>query len=255
MVTAMWGSRNRLLWASGITILAVILVVSYYSGFYPVFLRERPSTSSAMEGSPDEVVRLPPPRTVGSMSVEEAIARRRSIREYTNEPLSLGDLSQLLWAAQGITEPKWGLRSAPSAGATYPLELYVVVGEGGVDGLEAGVYHYVPEGHELRRVLSGDHRGSLARVALEQAWVAVAPVDLVVAAVYERTTSRYGERGIRYVHMEVGHVGENIYLQAMALGLGTVVVGAFDDEGVRRVLELPEDEKPLYVIPIGHPRH
>lgn len=248
-------SRSRLLWVSGVVILIAILVVSYYSGLYTMFFMGQPSIQPIMEDSSDAVVRLPPPRTVGSMSVEEAIAKRRSIREYTDEPLSLEELSQILWAAQGITEPKWGLRSAPSAGATYPLEVYAVIGDGGVEGLEAGVYHYSPRDHELRRVLRGDHRGPLSKAALGQVWVAAAPVDLVIAAIYERTTMRYGERGIRYVHMEVGHVGQNVYLEAAALGLGTVVVGAFDDEEVRRILNLPEGEKPLYIIPIGRPKH
>ncbi|MEM3608414.1 MAG: SagB/ThcOx family dehydrogenase [Candidatus Bathyarchaeia archaeon] len=244
-------SRSRLLFASGaVAALVLTLAASYFSGFYTAF----PGREPVLEAASGEMIKLPPHRDVGSMSVEEAIAKRRSIREYSGEPILLEDLSQILWAAQGITDPKWGLRAAPSAGATYPLEVYVVVGEGGVQGLEAGIYHYAPEEHSLRLVLAGDHRRSLSKAALEQAWVAAAPVDLVLAAVYERTTARYGERGIRYVHMEAGHVCENVYLQATALGLGAVAVGAFSDEEAQSILHLPEGEKPLYIIPIGHPR-
>lgn len=187
------------------------------------------------------------------MSVEEAILRRRSRRSYTDEPLSLHDISQLVWAAQGITEPATGKRAAPSAGATYPLEVYVVVGTNGVTGLADGVYRYNPVKHQLENVLKGDLRSDLADAALGQDWVREAPVNIVIAAVYERTTGRYGDRGIRYVHMEAGHVGQNLYLQAEARGLGVVVVGAFHDDQVQKLLRLPADEKPLYIIPVGHP--
>lgn len=202
----------------------------------------------------EEALFLPAPGAAGTMSVEEAIAKRRSIRHYSKEPLTLQELARILWAAQGITDPKTGFRAAPSAGATYPLEVYVASGDGGVTGLEAGIYRYDPLKHELKLRVKGDFRGELASAALEQSWVRNAPVDVVIAAVYERTTRRYGDRGVRYVHMEVGHVGENIYLQATALGLGTVVVGAFDDDRVQKILRLPRDQKPLYIIPIGRKR-
>ena len=200
------------------------------------------------------IVELPSPETTGVMSVEEAIARRRSIRNYADEPLSLQDISQLVWAAQGVTEPATGKRAAPSAGATYPLEVYVVVGTNGVTGVAEGVYRYDPIKHQLENILRGDLRSSLADAALGQGWVREAPVNIVIAAVYERTTGRYGDRGTRYVHMEVGHVGQNLYLQAVARGLGMVVVGAFHDDQVRTLLQLPADQKPLYIIPIGRPR-
>ena len=199
------------------------------------------------------IVELPAPETTGTMSVEEALMRRRSIRSYTDEPLGLHDISQLMWAAQGITEPATGKRTAPSAGATYPLEVYVVVGAGGVVGLADGVYRYDPSNHRLENLLRGDLRTELADAALGQSFIGEAPVDIVVAAVYARTTGRYGDRGIRYVHMEAGHVGQNLYLQAVARGLGMVTVGAFDDDRVQQLLQLPADQKPLYIIPIGHP--
>ncbi|MGY4706194.1 SagB/ThcOx family dehydrogenase [Candidatus Bipolaricaulota sp. J31] len=208
------------------------------------------SPTGAQEGG---IIPLPEPRLVGEVSLEEAIARRRSIRSYADFPLTLAEVGQLLWAAQGITEPRRGFRAAPSAGATYPLELHLVVGEGTVEGLAAGVYRYLPEGHRLSRRLSGDLRARLAAAALGQPWVRAAPVCIVITAVYRRTTARYGERGVRYVHLEAGHVGQNIYLQAVALGLGTVAVGAFRDEEVAGLLELPADEEPLYIFPVGRP--
>lgn len=199
-------------------------------------------------------VKLPPPRERGEMSVEEAIARRRSVRRYRRESLSLFHLSQILWAAQGLTDAREGLRAAPSAGATYPLEVYVFVGRGGVEGLEEGIYHYNVKNHSLHLHKGGDLKEELAVAALDQEFVAQAPVDIVICAVYERTSWRYRRRADRYVHMEVGHVGENIHLQAAALGLAVVMVGAFEDERVSMVMDLDEKIKPLYIIPLGKPR-
>ncbi len=183
------------------------------------------------------------------MSVEEAIYRRRSIREYTGEPLTLKELGQILWAAQGITFPEYGFRSAPSAGATYPLEIYVSVREGGIEGLASGIYHYDPFSHSLILIKPGDYSQELAHAALDQEWVRKAPVCLILTAEFKRTTSVYGERGIRYVYMEAGHVGQNIYLQATSLGLGTVAVGAFHDNEVKSLLGCMED--PIYIFPVG----
>jgi len=207
------------------------------------------------EGESDKgpELRLPPPRERGETSLEEAIARRRSVRRYRRESLSLSQLSQVLWAAQGITSAD-GLRAAPSAGATYPLEVYVFVGRDGVEGLEQGIYHYDVEDHSLSLHKGGDLRGQLSVAALDEEFIAQAPVDIVICALYERTSWRYGRRTERYVHMEVGHVGENIHLQAAALGLAVVMVGAFYDEEVSRVMELEKEVKPLYIIPLGKPR-
>ena len=234
-------------------IAATLIVASV--GFAVFYLARGPRPEEGQgEVSPTlGAVELPSPGAVGEMSVEEAIARRRSRRSYTDEPLSLQDVSQLLWAAQGITEPSWGGRAAPSAGATYPLEVYVVVGTNGVGGLAEGVYRYDPPTHRLENALRGDLRSSLAEAARGQAWVREAPISIVIAAVYERTTGKYGERGIRYVHMEAGHVGQNLYLQAEARGLGMVTVGAFYDDMVQEILELPSNQKPLYIVPVGHP--
>lgn len=204
-----------------------------------------------------EMVKLPEPKYSSKVSVEEALKNRRSVRTYKNEPLTLEQVSQLLWAAQGKTA-EWGGRTAPSAGATYPLDTYLVAGN--VTGLAAGVYKYEPDDHSIEWIKNKDVRKDLADAALGQGSISKAPIDIVLAAVYRRTTGRYGERGIRYVHMEIGHVGENVYLQCETMGLGTVMVGAFDDEQVKKVLGIDADTlgvrraergEPLYIIPVG----
>ncbi len=194
------------------------------------------------------LIALPQPRLEGLLSVEEAIYHRRSVRGYRDEPLSLAEVSQLLWAAQGTTDPS-GLRSAPSAGALYPLEVYCLSGR--AEGLPAGVYRHLPGEHGLVSVKAGDVRGALCDAALGQEWVREAPVVLVIAAVYKRTTGKYGARGDRYVHMEAGHAAQNVYLQATVLDLGTVIVGAFDDAQVQGILGMPGDEAPLAILPVG----
>jgi SagB-type dehydrogenase family enzyme len=187
---------------------------------------------------------LPPPRTRSDVSVEEALAERRSVRAFTPGELTLAEIGQLLWAAQGITAD-WGGRTAPSAGALYPLEVYVVVA--------GGAYRYEPDGHRAE-VLSGDDlRLPLQTAALAQSAVGDAPAVIVIAAVYARTAVKYGDRATRYVQLEAGHAAQNVLLQAVALGLAAVPIGAFDDAGVQRVLGLPSDQRPLYLIPVGHP--
>jgi len=208
----------------------------------------------------DEVL-LPLPGRVTALTVEEAILLRKSIREWAREPITVEHLSMLLWATQGIVEDAgfgWYRRAAPSAGATYPLEVYVVVGErgvslGGGSYLKAGVYKYNYLRHSITLVKEGDFRADLWRASLRQDWVKTAPVNIVICAVYERTTGRYGERGVRYVHMEAGHVGQNIYLVATALNLGTVAIGAFYDDEVARIVGAAKNERPLYIFPVGVP--
>jgi SagB-type dehydrogenase family enzyme len=207
------------------------------------------------------IIRLPSCQLKGKVSLEETIVRRRSVRRYRREPLHLSQLSQILWSAQGITGSK-GLRAAPSAGATYPLEIFVVVGRQAVivseskqptQELQAGVYHYQVDSHSLILKKATDLRPDLARATLDQEFIIDAPVAIIICALHHRTSHRYGGRGERYVHIEVGHVGENIHLQAVALGLATVEVGAFRDEEVREVLGLKEQIEPLYVMPVGKP--
>ena len=196
-------------------------------------------------------IRLPEPNIKGAKSLEETLKLRRSVRQFSLTTLSLSQISQLLWAAQGITE-KGGFRTIPSAGGTYPLEIYLVSVEGN-ETLSAGIYRYDVETHSLASHLIGDLRGRLANASLNQDCVQQAPIDIVICALNSRTTKRYGERGLRYVHMEAGHAAENVYLQSAALDLGTVVIGAFDDEAVKKAAGLTVREQPLYIMPVGVP--
>lgn len=209
-----------------------------------------PSDELRAINKPETMIKLPEPRHDSETSIESALRRRQSVREFSREALTLAEVSQLLWAAQGTTDPE-GRRTAPSAGALYPLEVFLVSGKQG--GLAAGVYRYRPREHDLVCVAEGDWRAKLATAALEQDRLANAPVTIVITAVYERTARKYKQRAERYVHMEVGHAVENVHLQAVALDLGTVVVGAFDDAEVKRVLSLPANEQPLCLMPIGKP--
>ena len=197
----------------------------------------------------DARIALPRAETAGEMSVEEALKKRRSVREFRRGSLSLDDVAQLLWAAQGITNREL-YRTAPSAGALYPLELYVVVGN--VDRLQPGVYRYSPKRHELIRAGDRDRRSALAGAALDQDWVRRAAAVLVITGIYKRSSVKYGQRAQRYTHIEVGHVAQNVYLQATARGLGTVIVGAFHAADVQKVLELPEDHEPLALSKGNH---
>ena len=222
---------------------------SLYSSLLTVFFSSGalPVANSASDNA-QEPIKLPEPIYDSKTSVEKALRDRRSIRQYRNLPITLQDLSQLLWAAQGISGTG-GRRTSPSAGALYPLELCVVAGN--VTGLSVGVYSYDPHKHELSRVLDSDKRAELSKAALGQSSINKAAAILVISAVYERVTGKYRERGIRYVHMEAGHAAENVFLQAVSLDLGTVVIGAFRDEEVRAVLHLRGQEQPLYLMPIG----
>ena len=185
-----------------------------------------------------------PPRLTGEMALEQAIANRRSVREFTDEALSQSEISQLFWAAQGITDQR-GLRAAPSAGALYPLELYVA--------LPDGAYHYLPRSHAIQLVSERDLREDLWEAGLKQDALRQAPAIFVIAAVYQRTEAKYGDRAQRYVQMEAGHAAQNLLLQAVALGLGAVPIGAFYDDQVQASLGLPADQRVLYLIPVGHP--
>lgn len=198
-----------------------------------------------------ESVKLPPPALKGTVSVEAALKARRTVRHFASRSLDLPQVSQLLWATDGISDPR-GLRTAPSAGATYPLEIYLVAGERGVNSLPPGVYRYRPGDHTLELTLKGDQRVRVAQASLNQSWMATAPVMVVLAAEFSRCTARYGQRGIMYTHMESGHAGENLFLQAEALGLAAGIVGAFEDQNLHRVLGLPREHAPLLVMPVGY---
>ncbi len=191
-----------------------------------------------------EIIRLPMPKTVGKMTLEESLYHRRSQMSFASGYFSNDQISQLLWAAQGITDATWGFRTAPSAGATYPLELYLVKPE--------GVYHYVPQSHSLELHLKGDKRPSLARAALGQMFISDASINIVICAVADRTREKFGLRTDRYVDMEAGHAAQNILLQATAMGLGAIGVGSFWDDVVMATLEVPYGYEPLYIIAVGY---
>jgi SagB-type dehydrogenase family enzyme len=197
-------------------------------------------------------IRLSSPSHDGKISVERAIKERRTTRAFRTQPLTMAQLSQLFWSAQGITDEASGFRTAPSGGALYPLDVYVVVGNGGVEGLEPGVYHYQPKSHSIRLVRKGDKRGEVAGASLWQMWMAKAPVMFIVTSEYKRITRKYGKRGIRYAQIEVGHVGQNIFLQAGCLGLAAGIVGAFRDSAVGEAIGAPEAHTPLIIMPVGY---
>jgi SagB-type dehydrogenase family enzyme len=198
-------------------------------------------------------IRLPDPATKNGAPLNEAIYERRCIRSFFDEPLTLDHLGQLLWAGNGsrVDAVSGPTRTAPSAGGLYPVELFVIAGD--VRGLEAGVYAYTSDSHALLPVKEGDLRADLTEYALMQRFIGKAPATIVIAAVYERTTRKYGERGReRYVHMDAGHAAQNIFLQVTALGLGTTTVGAFRDRGIKQLLDA-EKAEPLYLMPVGIP--
>ena len=216
-------------------------------------------TLAKIEG-PQLTYLLPSPKTDGDVSVEKALMNRRSHRHFQNKAISANQLSQILWAAYGITLPRpghrdlrGGLRTTPSAGATFPLEIYAIIGN--VEGIEPGVYRYISEEHKIVRTIDRDVRSELTEAALRQGMVRDAPASVFFSAVFSRATGRYGERGRRYVYMEIGHSAQNVYLQAEALGLGTCAIGAFSDSRVSQLLQLPSNEEPLYLMPIGYLRN
>ncbi len=201
------------------------------------------ATREADGGTPLRID-LPPPDTTGGFGLADALSSRRSVRDFTDQSLEPAELSQLLWATQGITS-EGGKRTAPSAGATYPLELYLVT--------DAGLHRYDPDQHSLELLAEGDFRAELAAAALDQTSVATAAATFAIAAVYARTQERYGDRAERYVKLEAGHAAQNLLLQAVALDLGAVPIGAFRDDEVGQVLQLPADNEPLYLIAVGRP--
>ncbi len=186
---------------------------------------------------------LPQPVFQSKVSIEECLLKRRSIRSFKYRKLTLQEISQLLWAAYGVTEQKNMFKTTPSAGATYPLEIYYLI--------EDGIYHYLPEEHAVELVKKGDFRKELVSSVLFQEFVFDASINIIICAVYERTTLYYGNRGVRYVHFEVGHCAQNVCLQAISLGLDSVCIGAFDDKKLKSLLSAIGSVEPLYVISVG----
>jgi SagB-type dehydrogenase family enzyme len=198
----------------------------------------------------DTRIRLSAPRQQGRVAVEQTISRRRSVRGFGKGPLSENQLSQLLWAAQGITSCN-AKRAAPSAGALYPLEVSVLCAN--VGALNSGIYRYHPASHDLQLVAAGCLLERLVAAARHQEWIATAPAVIGISAVFERTTVKYGNSGVGYAYMEAGAAAESLMLQAVAMGLGTTMVGAFDDDEVKRLLQLAPHETPLCLVPVGGP--
>lgn len=197
-----------------------------------------------------------PPATVSSdMSVDQAIKSRRSVRSFSATSLTLQDVSQLLWASQGITDSERNFRAAPSAGHVFPMEIYLVTGNNSIQGLEAGIYHYNPFNNTLEKIVEGDQRYNLSQAAHQQKWVENAPISLVVTGNYQKMKEKYPDERIstRFVDIEAGHIGENIYLEAVAHGMGTVAIGSFYDDQMINLLKLPSTETPIYIYPVGYP--
>lgn len=242
------------------TICSILLMIGLFTGTH--CSSQESQNQQKKEG---DRISLPAPGTKGDMSIESTLENRRSVREFSEESLTLSDIGQIMWAAQGITqkmeEPpsqwkgdEWmgGKRTAPSAGALYPMEIYLVSSR--IEGLDKGVYWYHPGDHELRLVVKGNFSKKLSSAALGQNSIQEAPANIILTGVYERTAHKYGDRAQRYVHIETGAVAQNIYLQAESLELGTVYVGAFRDEDVSQLLQLPQKESPLGIMPLGHSR-
>jgi SagB-type dehydrogenase family enzyme len=226
---------------------AILIVVIFVAIMYYQYRKANMDLQKPL----GQTIKLPQPIYDSNTSIEETLLARRSIRSYRQAHLSLSDISQLLWAAQGITHPG-GYRTAPSAGALYPLELYLLAGN--INDFPPGLYKYIPDDHMILQMYSGDRRAELSQAALNQEAIMDAPAIIIISAVYKRTTIKYGERGIQYVHMEVGHTAQNIYLQAASLGLGTVFIGAFDNMQVKNALDMMEAEEPLGIMPVGYPK-
>ena len=200
------------------------------------------------------IIKLPP-ATFKGIPLEEAIKKRRSIRNYSNNPLTLEELSQILFSAQGITGEYAGtyLRAAPSAGALYPFEIYLIVQN--VSQLEKGIYHYNVRKHALEFIKEGDFKDELFKAGLFQEMFLQAPVTLVYTAIFKRTTHKYGERGYRYIYIEAGHIAQNVSLQCVSIGLVSCVVGAFFDDMINKLIGIDgKEEAVIYLHTIGKPR-
>jgi SagB-type dehydrogenase family enzyme len=222
---------------------AIFILIAIFIVVLIVIIRSKSADNKVFQVT----VSLPEPAKKSALSLEEALWERQSVRRYRDKPLKLSDISQLLWAGQGVTRDGF-YRTAPSAGALYPIELYLIAGN--VEGLRDGIYRYDPRKHLLIGVREGDHRRDLCAAALGQDPIRNAAAVIVIGAVYARTTGKYRERGVRYVHIEVGHVAQNISLQAVSLGIGTVDIGAFHDDEVKLIIGMTSEE-PLCIMPLG----
>ena len=224
---------------------------SFLSIILPFWLNKASAKLKATANGEKKKMDLIQPAFDGNMSLEKAIKQRRTVRSFKNKPISNKQFSQLLWSAQGITDDRGFKRAAPSGGALYPSDVYAVVGEDCVETFSSGVYHYNPSNHSVTIVTEGDKRKAVAKASLRQMWMADAPVIVVVTAEYDRICRKYGKRGIRYALIEMGHIGQNIFLQSQALGLEAGIVGAFNDEAVADVVGVGKNHEPLVILPVG----
>lgn len=229
-------------------ILLIILLAAVIA--YLIWPKSNETQQIIVTGTVD----LPEPQITGNISVEQAIHDRRSVRRYTNQSLTLQDISQLMWAVYGITNQTTNFRVVPSAGRTYPLEVYLSIGRDGVKGLNEGVYHYNPFNHSLEQILGNDVRPELSQAANGQPWVKEAPVNIIITGNYQKMIDKYKDEKLstRFVDMEAGHAGQNIYLIAESRNLATVALGSFRDDSVRQILRIPANEKTLYIYPVGY---
>ena len=227
-----------------IPLLIIALLICLYLILMPIKLSKEPKVTPQSK-SPTEI-KLPNPASTSKISIEEALKKRRSIREYKNKEITLHQIAQLLWASQGVTSI-YGFRTTPSAGALYPLEVYVV--SGNVDKLPSGIYHYLPSTHRVQKLKDGDIRTHLTKAIFQQEAIRQGAAYIVITAEFSRTINKYGDKGKEFVFMEAGHAAQNIYLQSVSLNLGTVSIGAFDRNKVKTILDITEE--PLYILPIG----
>jgi SagB-type dehydrogenase family enzyme len=212
----------------------------------------RPNYDQVLSGDIINTVKLPQPIIKGNMSVEEAIHDRRSIRTYSSAPLTLEDISQLMWAAQGITDSSRNYRTTPSGSHTFGLETYILIGNN--NNLEKGLYHYNPFNHTLEQLTKDDVRLKLSEASDSQEWVEKAPIDIIITGNYQKLVDKYHDEELsaRFINNEAGHAGQNIYLESIARNLGTVAIGSFDDKKIHDILPIPSIEKTIYVYPVGH---
>ncbi len=225
-----------------IFIIFILLLITTF------FMSQKPTDENKTPENNDELlIELPSLVKEGEESLEEVISERRSIRNYQDEPLTLKEVSQILWAAQGITDPASNFRAVPSAGALYPLSIYINASN--VEGLDSGLYQYLVDDHKLSLKTENNLKDKIYNAALQQSSIKESGVTLIIAADYEITEARYDDRAERYVHMEAGHAGQNIYLQTTTLGLGTVAIGAFNDDEMKDILGI--EKEPIYIFPVG----
>lgn len=229
----------------GVLFFIIAILLLLFLILIPNQLTNKSKMNARMENHME--IKLPTPIFSSNTSIEEALKKRRSIRLYKNLPLTLQEVAQLLWAAQGITSNNQ-FRTAPSAGALYPLEIYLIAGN--VEKLSPGIYHYAPITHSLQKLKEGDIRTQLAEAAMDQEAIKFGAADIVITAIFSRSTQKYGNKGKQFVFMEAGHAAQNIYLETVSLKLGTVSIGAFNNTQIKNILNLKKEE-PLYILPIG----